>query len=184
MLARLGSRFYLLGMALDCERWVAACMECRARKSVQDHRAGFPGVVPQAVQPGNFVGMDLVSPAGNTYLLSMHCHFSRFPAAVPLKDASAHTLIDGFYYGSILEYGLPLAILRDRGSNFTSKLLKVLAVTGNLQTSAYHPECNNQEERPHRMMNVVLRYFPNLVCLNERTSKVYQRARRSNYTLM
>jgi len=101
------SRFYWLGMTQDCERWVAACMECRSRKSVQDHRAGLPGVVPRAVQPGDFVGMDLVgpftkSPQGNTYLLTMHCHFSRFPAAIPLKDASAQSLIDGFYYGWIL----------------------------------------------------------------------------------
>ena len=87
MLARLSSRFNWLGMTQDCERWVAACMECRSRKSVQDHRAGFPAVVPRAVQPGDFVGMDLVgpftkSPSGNTYLLTMHCHFSRFPAAI------------------------------------------------------------------------------------------------------
>jgi hypothetical protein len=31
------SQFYWLGMAQDCERWVAECMECRTRKSVQDH---------------------------------------------------------------------------------------------------------------------------------------------------
>ena len=31
MLARLSSRFYWLGMTQDCERWVAACMECRSR---------------------------------------------------------------------------------------------------------------------------------------------------------
>jgi hypothetical protein len=43
MLARLSSRFYWLGMTQDCERWVAACMECRSRKSVQDHCAGLPG---------------------------------------------------------------------------------------------------------------------------------------------
>jgi hypothetical protein len=29
----------------------------------------------------------------------------------------------------------------------------------NLQTSAYHPECNGQEERPHRMMNAALTAF-------------------------
>jgi hypothetical protein len=82
-------------------------MECRSRKSVQDHRAGLPGVVPRAVQPGDFIGMDLVGPLtkslqGNTYLVTMHCHFSRFPAAIPLKDASATSLIDGFYYCWIL----------------------------------------------------------------------------------
>jgi hypothetical protein len=74
MLARLSSRFYWLGMTQDCECWVAACMECRSRKSVQDHRAGLPGVVPRALQPGDLIGMDLVgpftkSPSGNTYLL-------------------------------------------------------------------------------------------------------------------
>jgi 5-methylcytosine-specific restriction endonuclease McrA len=46
MLARLVSRFYWLEMAQDRERWVAACMECRTRKSVRDHRAGLPGAVP------------------------------------------------------------------------------------------------------------------------------------------
>jgi hypothetical protein len=97
MLARLSSRFYWLGMAQDCESWVAACMECRSRKSVQDHRAGLPGVIPRAVQPGDFIGMDLLgpftkSPQGNTYLLTMYCYFSRFPAAIPLKDASATSL--------------------------------------------------------------------------------------------
>jgi transposase InsO family protein len=174
MLARLSSRFYWLGMTQDCKRWVAACTECRSRKSVQDHRAGLPGVVPRAVQPGDFVGMDLVgpftkSPWGNTYLLTMHCHFLRFPAAIPLRDASAQSLIDGFYYGWILEYGLPLAIPHDRGSNFTSSMFKrLVGVLGieDLQTSAYHPECNGQEERPHRMINAALTAFVDSQGLN------------------
>jgi predicted HD phosphohydrolase len=47
MLSRLSSRFYWLDMAQDCQRWIAACMECRSRKSAQDHLAGLPGVVPK-----------------------------------------------------------------------------------------------------------------------------------------
>jgi hypothetical protein len=59
MRPRLASRFYWFGMAQDCERWVAACMECRKCKSVQDHRAGLPGVVPQAIQPDEGLGGSL-----------------------------------------------------------------------------------------------------------------------------
>jgi hypothetical protein len=122
MLACLALRFYCLGMAQDCERWVAECMECRWRKSVRDHRAGGSlSIVPRAFQQHNFMCMNLVgpftkSPSITTNLLTMHYHFSRFPAAITLRDASTPELDRYFYTDWILEYGLPLAILHNRGT--------------------------------------------------------------------
>ena len=39
-LARLAPRFYWKNMKEDCERWVAACVECRKTKSRMDPKAG------------------------------------------------------------------------------------------------------------------------------------------------
>ena len=56
--------------------------------------------------------------------------------------------------------GLPLQILTDRGTQFTSGLMKQLTfIIGihHLRTTAYHPQSNGMLERLHATLEAMLR---------------------------
>ena len=105
-------------------------------------------VIPRVLEAGDLVSIDLVGPMplsarGNRYLVTMHCHASRWPAAVPIPDATAGSAVRAFYYDWVVQYGLPVALLHDLGSNFTSWLFQLLlGVLGieDLRTAAYHTD--------------------------------------------
>ena len=75
--------------------------------------------------------------------------FSRFPEVYTVRDLTTETLIEktGDYFA---RYGLPDAVLTDRGSQFESyKFREYLKKFGikKLRTTAYHPQGNGLCER-------------------------------------
>ena len=81
--------------------------------------------------------------------------FTRWPAAIPIKDMTTESVVDAFLHGWISMFGIPEAITTDRGTQFTSAVWQQLLSTWgikNLQTTAYHPEANGLVERLHRRL--------------------------------
>ena len=147
MLARLRTRFYWSHMTSDCENWSRGCLTCKLRKSVANSKAGIPGVTPQALRPGDLLSIDFLgpfkkTPRGNEYLCNLVDHFTRHTAIVPTRSKESSEAVRAFFEGWIVPYGIPRAVLHDRGGEFNSRLIKKLFKTLDVldfRTTPPHP---------------------------------------------
>jgi len=164
LIAKMKPRFFWEGMVVDAKRWCNACKQCRQRKSVQNKNAGVPQQMPQGLVVGQIVAIDIVGPLpitarNNRYIVTIMDTYSRFVAAVPVENISADTVAMALFDGWIAWFGVPNVLLSDRGSQFTSHLMKnLLGLMGveKLTTSAYHPQTNGKIERFHRYLGTGL----------------------------
>lgn len=98
------------------------------------------------------------SKSGATYLLTVMCQSTCYPAAYPLRTITAAVVRTLTQFISI--FGIPKVIQTDQRSNFSSHLfaqvLKQLHVKHN-KSSAYHPESQGVLERFHQTLKSLLR---------------------------
>ncbi|PIK39424.1 hypothetical protein BSL78_23736 [Apostichopus japonicus] len=111
--------------------------------------------MPLIDTPFKRVAVDIVGPIsptskhGNRYILTLVDYATGFPEAVPLRNIDtervAEALVDIFS-----RVGVPSEILTDRGSQFTSDVMKEvsrLLSLRQLTTTPYHPICNGLVEK-------------------------------------
>lgn len=75
--------------------------------------------------------------------------YSRWPAALPMKDMTAATVAKTLLNGWIKQFGVPKTIISDRGSCFTSTLFNKL--------NTYRPLAHGRIERWHRTLKAVIK---------------------------
>ena len=150
-------KFVWPSMRQDITKWARECLPCQQAK-IQRHTV--PPIADFAVPAKRFqhVHIDLVSmPHSNgfSHLLTIVDRFSRWPAALPIADINADTVVDTFAHGWIASHGVPEVVTSDRGSQFSSTIFTQLMKTWgikHLMTTAYHPEANGMVERLHRRL--------------------------------
>ena len=150
-------KFVWPSMRQDVTKWARECLPCQQAKI---HRHTVPPIAEFAIPAKRFqhVHIDLVSmPHSNgfSHLLTIVDRFSRWPAAIPLADINADTVMDAFAHGWISSHGVPEVVTSDRGSQFSSAIFTQLMQTWgvkHLMTTAYHPEANGMVERLHRRL--------------------------------
>jgi len=86
------------------------------------------GKLPLVETPFSVICVDIVEPIsppseGFQYILTTIDMCTRFPAAVPLKDISTSTVAEALL-NMFSRVGLPNRIHSDRGSQFTSEMMK------------------------------------------------------------
>ena len=99
---------------------------------------------------------------GNKFLLVVIDGFSRWPEAFPLPDQKAYTVARAFYEGIVCRHAKPRVLVTDRGSNFTSQMMKeVMAYLGVKQLFAtpYHNETTGMVERMNQTLENVLQFY-------------------------
>ena len=104
--------------------------------------------------------VDLVGPlpvtySGNRYILTMVDKFTHYIRAIPLDKVTAVNVARNIINHWIYEYGVPIAILADNGTQFRSRVLQIVATVLKLKqkfSSPYHPEGNGTIERFHRFL--------------------------------
>ena len=141
----------------DVARWARECIPCQQAKVI---RHTVPPIGDFAVPDKRFehVHLDLVTlPLSNGchHLLTAVDRFTRWPAAIPLSDISAQSVIDAFVSGWIQNYGVPSTVTSDRGSQFSSAIFQQLTRIWGIETiltTPYHPEANGMVERFHRRL--------------------------------
>lgn len=95
--------------------------------------------------------MDLpTTQQGNKHVVVFQDFFSKWPLVFPVSDQKTATLVRLLTKEVIPLFGVPEALLSDRGTNPLSHLMyDVCAILGikKLNTTAYHPACNGMVER-------------------------------------
>ena len=150
-------KFVWPSLRADVSRWARNCIHCQRAKV---GRNTVPPIHEFVVPNRRFshVHADITmmpESEGHSYLLTLIDRFSRWPAAVPLKDITTETVVNAFAHGWIGSFGIPETITTDRGSQFTSAMWDQLMRTWGIRhntTTAYHPEANGLVERLHRRL--------------------------------
>lgn len=102
---------------------------------------------------------------GYRYCLTIIDRFSRWLMAIPIKDMTATTTATAVFNNWICQFGTPLTITTDQGSQFESILFTALCnVIGakHRRTSPYHPASNGIIERWHRTIKTALKCNPHV----------------------
>ena len=151
------SKFVWPSINSDCAKWARECLDCQ-RSKITRHVVPPIGNFEVPSRRFSHLNADIVTmPVSNGFkhLLTIVDRFTRWPAAIPIKDMTTESVVDAFLHGWISMFGIPEAITTDRGTQFTSAVWQQLLSTWgikNLQTTAYHPEANGLVERLHRRL--------------------------------
>ena len=150
-------------MYSDTMKFVSNCPECTITAGVS--RYNNPPLHPIPVsRPFQIVGIDLMElpqiKKGKKYVVVMQDYLTKWPLVYPTSDQKAQTLARILAENVIPFFGVPEALLSDRGTNLLSHLMTDLcALLGikKLNTTAYHPECDGMVERFNRTLKTMLR---------------------------
>ena len=105
--------------------------------------------------------MDLpCTKSGNKHVVVFQDMFSKWPLVFAVTDQRAECIARLLCEEVVPMFGVPEALLSDRGTNLLSHLmLDVCRLLGieKLNTTAYHPECDGMVERFNRTLKTMLR---------------------------
>ena len=162
---RITSNFHWPGLDKDVQRFCQSCDICQ--KTIPKGRVTkVPlGETPLIDAPFERVAVDLIGPitplsdSGHRYILTVVDYATRYPEAVPLKkietERVAEALLEVFS-----RVGFPKEVLSDRGSQFTSDLMKEVARLVSIKqifTSPYNPKCNGLCEKMNGTLKAMLK---------------------------
>ena len=98
--------------------------------------------------------------SGNRYLIVFQDLFTKWPMVYPASDQKAERIARLLVEEIVPFFGVPEALLSDRGTNLLSYLMKdlckMLGIT-KLNTTASHPQCDGAVERFNRTLKTMLR---------------------------
>ena len=163
-LERLRLEWYWPGMSGDVRRHVNRCIPCQQSKPAR-HKNSSKANHLWAGRPWQTVAVDLCGPfpeteRGNTEILVIADHFTRWYDAIPIPDGSAKTVAQVLDERVFSYYGIPETLHSDQGPQFVSDiLLECCKLWGcdKTQSSPYHPQGNSVVERLNRTMGGSIR---------------------------
>ncbi|XP_071503098.1 uncharacterized protein [Diadema antillarum] len=162
---RIQSNFFWPGMHADVGRYCRSCGPCQ-RTSPKGKVTKVPlGSTPLIDEPFRRVALDIIGPIepatgkGNRFILTVVDYATRYPEAVALRRIDTQTVAEALVniYSRV---GIPREVLTDRGSQFTSDVMKEvsrLLSTRQMTTTPYHPQCNGLVERFNGTLKAMLR---------------------------
>jgi len=109
-------------------RYVASCDLCQRNVSRGTVAKAKMGKLPLIGTPYSVISVDIIGPIsppseGYRYILTTIDTCTRFPEAVPLKDISASTVAEALL-DIFSRVGLPYKVYSDKGSQFTSEMMR------------------------------------------------------------
>ena len=160
---RVQADWFWPGITADMRRLVNACEACQAAK----HRNPVPNKNRQrllAGRPWQVLSVDLVgplkpTPRGNTNILVLSEHFTRWRDALPVQNGSAEAIEEMLEERVFCYFGVPERIHTDQGAQFESKLMAELCALCGVRrshTTPYHPQANGVLKRGNRNLEDML----------------------------
>ncbi|SAM08067.1 hypothetical protein [Absidia glauca] len=121
-------RFWWPTIRKDITLWTQQCTRCQMNgpRDRQHHVPMRPLQVPDAFSRWHldFIGLLPTTLKGNRWIVTAVDYSTNWPIARALPDATTERVADFIYEEIVMRFGCPREILTDRGSNFTSKLVK------------------------------------------------------------
>ena len=165
-LLALANRYYWPWMAKHVLQFVDSCITC------QQYKSGVASkTVPLELRPEPSVGeltmIDICGPiketdAGFKHILCVSDYASRYTRLTPLKDTKATSVARALFDSWICVLGAPSAITSDRGSAFTSEIMRELCRFYAIEQSfscSFVSRSHGLIERQQRFLQETLRYF-------------------------
>ncbi len=161
--------FFWPRLKRDVASFIKTCHTCQIVGKANEVLAPAPLYpIPVVSNPFEYLTIDCVGPlspskAGSTYMLTVMCQTTRYPAVYPLRKITTKAVVKALSQ-FISVFGIPRIIQTDRGTNFTSRMfaqvLQQLRVKHH-KSSAYHPESQGALERFHQTLKQLLRAYCN-----------------------
>ncbi|KAL0149347.1 hypothetical protein M9458_055385 [Cirrhinus mrigala] len=160
---RIRDRFHWPGLEAEVKRFCQACPMCQ-RTSPRKPPPSPLIPLPIIGVPFERIGMDIVGPLprsgrGHEHILVIVDYATRYPEAVPLRQATAKAIARELFL-LFTRVGLPSEILTDQGTPFMSRLMadlcRLLKVK-QVRTSVYHPQTDGLVERFNQTLKQMLR---------------------------
>ena len=150
-------------MYRDALEYAESCPQCAIVKGTG--RKNKPPLHPIPTErPFQIVGVDImelpVTTRGNKYVVVFQDLFTKWPMVYPTSNQKAETIARLIVEEIVPFFGVPEALLSDRGTNLLSHLMKdICKLLGikKLNTTAHHPECDGAVERFNRTLKTMLR---------------------------
>ena len=140
-------------MHSDIKKWCKECLPCQSSKVTRHTKPQFEQINP-GVGRLEYCHIDIVGPLSPCtppdstypseyrYLVTCIDRVTRWVEVIPVKDITAKTIAFAFLNGWISRLGVPLFLVSDRGSQFTSEIFKELSeMIGfhRIRITSYHP---------------------------------------------
>lgn len=96
---------------------------------------------------------------GNKHIVVFQDMLTKWPLVFPVPDQHADRIVRLLSKEVVPMFGVPEALLSDCGVNLLSHMTDVCELLGveKLNTTAYHPECDDMLERFNRTLKTMLR---------------------------
>jgi hypothetical protein len=163
------SRYYWWpNMATDVAEFVKTCSTCQRNKPSQQKQAGLLQPLSIPDRKWSSVSMDFVvtlpvTAAGHTAMMVMVDRMSKMAHIAPCTDEiTAEEAARIFLHEVVRLHGMPVEVITDRGSQFTSGLWKELCKIWEVKqciSTSFHPQTDGQTERMNRIIEDMIRHF-------------------------
>lgn len=148
----LRSKFYWPNMDTDVERMVKNCNACVLNQPLHEDQPLHPLELPP--RPWTKIGVYLVGPIQNVYILTVIDYYTSYPEAVVIADITSE-IVTKEMMRIFARFGYPLEVVTDNGKQFVGKVFEAFLRTCGVQhikASPYYPKSNGKIERFHRYL--------------------------------
>lgn len=162
---RIWVEFYWPEMCPEIRRYVASCDACQKTVTKGSVRRVPLEKMPLIDVPFKQIAVDLIGPIippsdrGHRFVLVTVDYATRYPEATPLRVIDTPHVAEALWE-MWTRVGVPEKVLSDRGSQFTSAMMKdvyKLLSVHSLTTTPYHAQCNGLVERFNGTLKQMLR---------------------------
>ncbi|KAL1915617.1 uncharacterized protein VTP21DRAFT_6376 [Calcarisporiella thermophila] len=139
------------------EEVVRSCERCQRRRNKTRVEEMRPVRTNRVLE---IIGIDAVGPLPptrneNRYLLVAIDYLSKYPFAKAVPAITTEETINFIFEEIVSRYGCPMRLISDRGSNFTSELMKTYMERLGVRaapTTSYRPQSNGMVERTNQTL--------------------------------
>ena len=161
--------FYWNGMRRDIYKFVDSCVVCQKTKSSRKKVFGKLMPLPIPSGPWKSISLDFIVKLpiseGFDSILVVVDRFSKMCHLIPCKESiDAPQTVDLLLRNVVKHHGLPMDMVSDRGTQFTSKFWSAVCEQMGIQrklSTAAHPQTDGQTERTNQTLEQYLRAFVN-----------------------
>ena len=154
------------GMKRDIAKFMDRCLTCQKVKEEQGNTGGLLLPLEIPTWKWEHISMDFIdglprTRKGNDSIWVIVDRFTKTAHFIPVRSNRTAQSLAQIYFREIVRlHGVPLSIVSDRDTIFTSKFWEAfqveLGTKLNLST-AYHPQTDGQTERVNRILEDLLR---------------------------